>query len=63
LRRDLTEVVSQHQANGALPTAAPADAIATLIMSVIPGYILQLALFGPDTVRQVPDAALALWPS
>ena len=63
MRRDLTEVVRQHQANGALPADAPADAIATLIMSVIPGFILQLALFGPETVRQVPDAAQALWPS
>jgi TetR/AcrR family transcriptional regulator, transcriptional repressor of aconitase len=63
MRADLTEVVRQHQANRTLPADAPADAIATLLMSVIPGFILQLALFGPETVKHVPDAARALWPS
>jgi AcrR family transcriptional regulator len=63
MRADLTEVVRQHQANGTLPDTAPAAAIANLLMSIIPGFILQLALFGPETVVRVPEAARALWPS
>ena len=62
MRADLTEVVRQHQANGALPTDVSPVALASLLMSIIPGFILQLALFGPDVVAEIPAAARALWP-
>ena len=63
MQAEFAEVVRRHQANGTLPESAPAEATAVLLMSVIPGFILQLALFGPQAVAHVPDAARALWPS
>jgi TetR/AcrR family transcriptional regulator, transcriptional repressor of aconitase len=41
----------------------PADAIAAALLSVLPGYILQLALLGPEAVDGVPEALRSLWPS
>jgi hypothetical protein len=31
-------------------------------MSLVPGYILQVAVLGPAAVDGVPDAVRALWP-
>jgi AcrR family transcriptional regulator len=61
LRADLTKAVRQHQRAGDITSDVKADAIAGLLVSTIPGYILQLALLGPAAVSKVPDAALALW--
>jgi hypothetical protein len=63
MRTELTEVVRHHQANGSLPSDASPAALASLVMSIIPGFMLQLALFGPEVVDQIPDAARALWPA
>jgi hypothetical protein len=32
------------------------------MLSVLPGYILQLAVLDPGVVAEVPDAVRALWP-
>ena len=42
---------------GELPETAAA------LLSVLPGYILQLALLGPEAVDGVPEALRSLWPS
>ncbi len=62
MRADLADVVRAHQDVGDLPTDVPAEALAALLVSIVPGYILQLALLGPDAVDGTGDAARALWP-
>jgi TetR/AcrR family transcriptional regulator, transcriptional repressor of aconitase len=62
MRADLTEVVREHQRAGSLPRQVSAESIATVFMSVVPGYILQLATLGSAAVREVPAAVGALWP-
>ncbi len=62
LRADLTKTIRDHQRAGDITSDVKADAIAGLLISTVPGYILQLALLGPAAVSKVPDAALALWP-
>jgi AcrR family transcriptional regulator len=62
LRDDLVAVVREDQKRGKLPTDVPADALGALLFSIVPGYILQLALLGPSSVAGLPDAARALWP-
>lgn len=63
MRSDLTEIVRDHQDRGDLPGGPSPDAIATTLMAIVPGFILQLSLFGPKTVAGVPDAVRALWPA
>jgi TetR/AcrR family transcriptional regulator, transcriptional repressor of aconitase len=62
LRSDLTKVVRARQRSGDITSDVDASAIAALLISTVPGYIVQLALLGPSTVNKVPAAALALWP-
>ena len=62
MRADLAAVVAGQQQLGGVPEQASAEAVAVMIMSIVPGYILQLALFGPDDVAGLPAAARALWP-
>ncbi len=62
LRSDLAEVVREHQESGDLPGNVTADAIATTLICIVPGYILQLAVLGASAVEAVPDAVRALWP-
>jgi AcrR family transcriptional regulator len=62
LRSDLTKTVRARQRSGDITSDVGADAIAALLISTVPGYIVQLALLGPATVNKVPAAALALWP-
>jgi AcrR family transcriptional regulator len=61
-RAEVTELVRQHQASGDLPAQTPAADLASTFLCIMPGYILQLALLGPDSVRGVPEALRALWP-
>jgi AcrR family transcriptional regulator len=63
MRTDLAKVVRENQARNDLPRAADADALTVLLMSIVPGFILQLAIFGHAAVDGVPDAARALFPS
>jgi TetR/AcrR family transcriptional regulator, transcriptional repressor of aconitase len=62
LRTDLTKAIRAHQRRGNITSAVTADAIAGLVISTVPGYIVQLALLGPAAVAKVPAAAIALWP-
>jgi AcrR family transcriptional regulator len=63
MRADLADVVRAHQARDGLPRQANTDALTTLLMAIVPGFILQLAIFGDEAVAGVPDAARALWPA
>jgi TetR/AcrR family transcriptional regulator, transcriptional repressor of aconitase len=62
MRADLTEVVRNHQGAGNLPRHVPAESLASALISVVPGYILQLATLGSAAVDGVPAAVQALWP-
>jgi AcrR family transcriptional regulator len=61
LHASLAEVIQQTR--GSLPGDVPADVLATALLSVVPGYLLQLALIGSAAVDGVPDAVRALWPA
>src|SRR3954447_3713358 len=63
MRRAVADIVRESQARDALPAGADADALTALLVSIIPGFILQIALFGPRAVKGVPDAARTLWPA
>jgi AcrR family transcriptional regulator len=62
IRADLTEIARAHQRAGNLPREVPAESLAAVFLSVVPGYILQLATLGSATVEGVPAAVEALWP-
>ena len=62
IRGYLAEVVRERQGAGDLPADVPADALAAALMSIVPGYLMQLAVLGPATVSGVPDAVRELWP-
>jgi AcrR family transcriptional regulator len=61
MRADLAEVVRNHQGSGGLPTDVSAEALAGVLMSIVPGFILQLALLGPAAVEGASEATRALW--
>jgi AcrR family transcriptional regulator len=44
-------------------TGAPADALARVILSILPGFLFNLALLGPRGVTGFPDAVRAMWPN
>ncbi len=62
IRADLTEIVRNHQRAGNLPSHVPAEELASLFVSIVPGSVLQLATLGPAAVDGIPAAAEALWP-
>ncbi|MFJ3307177.1 TetR/AcrR family transcriptional regulator [Streptomyces sp. NPDC086549] len=62
IRANLVILVREHQEHGDLPTNVTAGAIASTMLSVLPGYILQVALLDPAVVAEVPGAVRALWP-
>jgi TetR/AcrR family transcriptional regulator, transcriptional repressor of aconitase len=62
IRADLTEIVRRHQSAGNLPSQVSAEALAAVFLSIVPGYILQLATLGSAAVEGVPAAVEALWP-
>ncbi|MET9038034.1 TetR/AcrR family transcriptional regulator [Streptomyces mirabilis] len=62
IRANLITLVHDHQESGVLPTNATAEGIASTMLSILPGYILQVALLNPAVVAEVPDAVRALWP-
>lgn len=63
IRANLITLVREHQENGVLPVNVTAEAIASTMLSILPGYILQVALLDPAVVAEVPDAVRALWPA
>jgi TetR/AcrR family transcriptional regulator, transcriptional repressor of aconitase len=62
IRANLVTLVRENQERGGLPGSATAEGIAATMLSVLPGYILQVALLDPAAVVEVPDAVRALWP-
>jgi AcrR family transcriptional regulator len=62
MRADIEAVVSFQQSSGDLTSAVAAEPLATVLMAIVPGYILQLALLGSDAVDGAADAVRALWP-
>ena len=46
-----------------LPEGVPAESFATAVASIGAGFILQLALFGPDAAEELPATVRALWPA
>lgn len=62
MRADLTEIVRKHQGTGNLPPHVPAEALAAVFISIVPGYILQLSVLGSSGVDVLPAAVQALWP-
>jgi AcrR family transcriptional regulator len=62
MTRDLADVVRQRQAAGEL-AAARADALARVILSILPGYLLNLALLDPSGLDTFGDTLRTLWPS
>jgi TetR/AcrR family transcriptional regulator, transcriptional repressor of aconitase len=61
LQASLAEVIQQTR--GSLPGDVPADVLAVTLLSLVPGYLLQLTLLGPAAVDGVPGAVRALWPA
>ncbi len=62
-RDALVEATRHYQQLGHLPADVDASALAAVFSSLVPGYLLQLALVGPDAVEGVADALRALWPA
>ncbi len=62
-RAELTDLVRQHQGGTELPADIAPDALATVLISLVAGYLLQLALFDEAVTAGVPDALRALWPA
>jgi AcrR family transcriptional regulator len=62
MRADIADVVRAHQGSGDLPADIDAVALTTVLMAIVPGFILQLALLGPAGVAGAADAVRALWP-
>lgn len=63
LSGEVAEVIARHQREGALAPGVSADAVARLVLSIVPGSILQMALFGPAAIAGFPEAARGLWPT
>ncbi|MEV2212270.1 TetR/AcrR family transcriptional regulator [Streptomyces sp. NPDC050997] len=62
MTRDLAELVRERQTAGAAP-ALPAEAVAKVILAVLPGYLLNLALLDPGAPDDFPGILRALWPN
>jgi AcrR family transcriptional regulator len=61
MTRDLADLVRKQQVAGELP-GADADALARVIISILPGYLLNLALLDPSGLDTFPDTLRTLWP-
>jgi AcrR family transcriptional regulator len=61
MSEDMAALVRDRQRAGTW-TGAPADVLARAILSILPGFLLNLALLGPRGVAGFPDAVRTLWP-
>ncbi|MGW1726725.1 TetR/AcrR family transcriptional regulator [Streptomyces sp. NPDC002306] len=61
-RAEVAAIVRDHQDDRHLPPDVPATALADVLVSILPGYILQRALLGPQTMVGFAEALHALWP-
>ncbi|WP_328606945.1 TetR/AcrR family transcriptional regulator [Amycolatopsis sp. NBC_00345] len=62
MSEDVAALVRERQRAGAW-TGTSAEALAQVILSILPGFLFNLALLGPDGVAGFPDAVRTLWPS
>jgi AcrR family transcriptional regulator len=62
MTNDLADVVRERHAAGELP-GAHAEALARVILSILPGYLLNLALLDPSGLDTFGDTLRTLWPS
>ena len=58
----LTKVIRRNQREGRLTDRARPEALTTAFFCVLPGYLGQRALMGPDAVKATPAAMRALFP-
>jgi AcrR family transcriptional regulator len=63
MHSDLARTVEELQQRGDLPDQVKPEALARVFFAILPGFLLQLAVFGPAYVRDVPAAVEALWPA
>jgi TetR/AcrR family transcriptional regulator, transcriptional repressor of aconitase len=61
MSQDMAAFVRQRQQTGTW-SGAPADLLAQVILSILPGFLLNLALFGPRGVAGFPETVRTLWP-
>ncbi|GAA1248829.1 hypothetical protein GCM10009676_38990 [Prauserella halophila] len=62
LRSELTGIVRKHQQAGTLPAEVAAEALADGVFSSLTGYVLQLAVLGPQSISGAANALHALYP-
>jgi AcrR family transcriptional regulator len=62
IRTELAQVVRKYQNSGNLLQHVPAESLAAMFLSMLAGYVVQLALLGPGAVDPIPGAVEALWP-
>ncbi len=58
---ELTELIRDRQWAGTLTGAAP-EALARAILAILPGFLFEMALLGPDSVGDVSGAVRVLLP-
>jgi hypothetical protein len=63
VHEEISGMVRRHQAAGTLPDGVPSDALASVLLGTVPGYLVQMALLGDAAPTGVADAVRALWPS
>lgn len=62
MSQDMAALVRERQQAGTW-TGAPADVLARVVLSILPGFLFHLALLGPSGVAGFPDAVRTLWSS
>lgn len=60
-RDALVKVVRRKQREGKLPVSVKADGLMSVFFSLLPGYLVQRAVIGPQAVAGVPGAIRALF--
>jgi AcrR family transcriptional regulator len=59
---DMAELIRDRQQVGG-PTDTSAEALAQVVLSILPGFLFELALLGPSGVASFPDTVRTLWPN
>lgn len=58
---ELAVAVAAQQRRGEVSADAPAEAVAAVLLAIVPGVLVQLALVGSPALAAVPDALRVLW--
>jgi AcrR family transcriptional regulator len=62
IKAEVVDVIRVEQRAGRLSAGPSAESLASVLVAILPGCILQLAILGPEALAGVPDALRALWP-